>query len=65
MRAHLHWIALACGVIGAGVMVPFDSPGTRIVGIAFLAAFVVVGLFAIASPEYLVRSDDPEDGPRP
>lgn len=45
--------ALACFVLGVALMVPFDHTITRILGIAALVAFIVIGVFALASPERL------------
>lgn len=45
--------ALACFVLGVLLMVPFDHTITRILGIAALVAFIVIGVFALASPERL------------
>ena len=48
-------------VLGVGLLFPFDSPVTLILGVGFLFAFVVYGLFAIAEPAFLERDrdDDP------
>ncbi|MCU0308963.1 MAG: hypothetical protein MUE51_14585 [Thermoleophilia bacterium] len=61
MRRRLHWVALACFVAGFFAMVPFDGPASRIIGMSLLAAFMVLGLLAIATPEYLQRADDEPD----
>jgi hypothetical protein len=45
-------------VAGVLLMVPFESTVTRVLGMASLLAFVVCGVFAIATPEYLSRTDD-------
>ncbi len=51
-------------VIGVLLMVPFDAWYTRLTGMACLIAFVIVGVFVIASPEFLARTnDDLDDGP--
>lgn len=42
-------------VLGAGLLFPFDSTITITLGVLFLLAFVVCGLFALASPERLGR----------
>lgn len=47
--------AAACFVLGAGLLFPFDSTITITLGVLFLLAFVVCGLFALASPERLGR----------
>jgi hypothetical protein len=53
--------ALACFAIGAGLLLAFDKAVTLALGIALLLAFIVLGVFAIASPEYLAR--EPDDPP--
>ena len=57
---------LASFILGAGLLFAFEKAVTLAVGIMFLFAFVVLGVFAIASPEYLARAVDqselPEDG---
>jgi hypothetical protein len=45
-------------VIGVLLMVPFESTVTRVLGVAALLAFIVCGVFAIATPEYLSRHDE-------
>ena len=50
-------IPLALFVIGAALMVGFEETITRILGMAALIAFVVTGVFTIASPEFLERED--------
>src|ERR687891_475515 len=47
---------IACFVLGAGLLFPFDHTVTIALGVAFLFAFVVCGVFVLASPERL--SDD-------
>ncbi len=51
-------VALACLALGVVLMVPFDHTATRILGVAALFAFVVTGVFALASPERLAEDDD-------
>src|SRR5215216_103015 len=50
-------IALAAGTL---LMVPFDAWFTRLLGVLALFAFVVAGVFAIASPAFLEA--DGEEG---
>jgi hypothetical protein len=59
----LERICIALGVIGLVVMLPFDEWYTRLVGMAFLVAFVVTGVFLIANPAYLSRDSAEEDRP--
>lgn len=44
---------LALFFIGVALLFPFDYTITIILGVGFLIAFVVYGLFTIASPEFL------------
>jgi hypothetical protein len=48
-------------LIGVALMVPFDAWYTRLLGMGCLIAFVVVGVFVIATPEFLSRPDDDVD----
>jgi hypothetical protein len=48
---------IACGVLGVGLMIPFDAVITRVLGVAALLAFIVCGLFLIATPEALGEND--------
>jgi hypothetical protein len=52
--------AAACFVLGAGLLFPFDKTFTILAGVLLLVAFVVCGVFALASPEALAR--DPDEG---
>ena len=49
--------ALACLLLGLGLMLPFETVPTRVAGTAALFAFIVLGLFAIANPGDLGRED--------
>lgn len=51
------WIASF--VVGAGLLFAFEFTVTRVIGVAGLFAFVILGTFLIASPEALAES--PED----
>ena len=57
--SRLEIAAVASFVLGAGLLVPFESTVTILLGVLFLVAFVVTGVFALASPEALARA--PED----
>jgi hypothetical protein len=49
----------ACFVLGAGLLFPFDQTLTILAGVLLLAAFVVCGVFVLASPDRLAaRPDD-------
>ena len=60
-RGRLALLAIACLVVGAGLMLAFEMPAARIAGVLLLTAWIVIGAFALASPKYLEREDDPED----
>jgi hypothetical protein len=59
-RGRLAALAIACFVVGAGLMLAFEMPVARIVGVLLLTGWIVIGAFALASPEYLGREDDPD-----
>jgi O-antigen ligase len=44
--------------LGVGLLVPFEETVTLAAGVVFLFAFVVLGVFTIASPEYLAVPPD-------
>jgi hypothetical protein len=50
--------AAACFVLGAGLLFPFKETFTILAGVLLLVAFVVCGVFALASPEALAREPD-------
>jgi hypothetical protein len=45
-------------VLGAGLLFPFKSTFTILAGVLLLVAFIVCGLFVLASPERLESLDD-------
>lgn len=53
--------ALLFGLAGLVLMIFFEGPLTRALGVACLFAFVVLGVRAVASPSYLGGPDE-EDG---
>ena len=53
-------VALASLVVGALLLFVFDEWFTRLLGVLGLFAFIVAGVFAIASPPFLEREG--EDG---
>jgi hypothetical protein len=53
-------VAIAAGVVGALLMVLFDAWFTHLIGVLCLFAFIVTGVFAIASPPFLEQ--DREEG---
>jgi hypothetical protein len=50
-------ITIACFVIGVGLLFPFEATITITLGVAFLLAFIVCGVFVLASPERLKGPD--------
>lgn len=56
--SRLEKAAAACFVLGAGLLFPFDHTLTILAGVLLLVAFVVCGVFVLASPEALAREPD-------
>ena len=58
----MRWILLAA-VAGVVLMVAFESPFTRVLGLLCLFGFIVGGVFLIADPDLLVREEEgmPDD----
>ena len=54
----LGFVALGCFVAGVLLMIPFEYWFTRVLGVAALFTAIVVGVFAIASPEFLEEDAD-------
>lgn len=50
-------VALALFVLGAALLVPFEYPLTLVAGVLLLLAWIVVGVFAVATPERLAGDD--------
>ena len=50
--------ALIAGALGALLLILFEEWFTRLFGVLGLFAFIVLGVFAIASPSFL-EQDDP------
>jgi hypothetical protein len=57
-RTTLLRATLTALVLGAGLLVPFETTVTLAAGVLLLFAFVVLGVFTIASPEYLAVPPD-------
>jgi hypothetical protein len=62
-RGKLLVATLTAFVVGAGLLVPFEETVTLAAGVVLLFAFVVLGVFTIASPEYLAQNPDESDAP--
>jgi hypothetical protein len=67
MRRSAPLVAATLGafVLGAGLLVAFEKALTLAVGVALLFAFVVLGVFTIASPEYLATEEEQLPSPQP
>jgi hypothetical protein len=59
--SRLEKAAAACFVLGAGLLFPFKETYTILAGVLLLVAFVVCGVFVLASPEALAREPDLPD----
>jgi uncharacterized membrane protein YkgB len=53
-------LALLFGSLTAGLvlMIGFEHPVTRVLGVLALFTFIVTGVFLIADPAFLDRDDD-------
>jgi uncharacterized membrane protein len=51
-------VCVACFVLGSAVMLAFEAPLARIVGVALLFGFIVSGVFLVATPEFLARDEE-------
>jgi hypothetical protein len=56
--SRLETAALACFVLGAGLLFPFEATLTILFGVLLLMASIVLGVFALASPERLAGEPD-------
>ena len=57
-RERLLGLTIGSLVLGSAVMILFEAPLARIVGVGLLFVFVVAGLFLVADPEFLARDED-------
>ena len=57
--SRLRVATLACGSLGFVLMLVFEGPFARSVGMAALLGFVLCGVALIASPEFLGREEEP------
>jgi hypothetical protein len=51
----MRWVFVTSLVAGLVLMLGFDRPLTRLLGVVSLFAFVVAGLFLVADEEFLAR----------
>ena len=58
MNRRLAAAALTSLILGVALMVPFEHTLTYLGGVACLFAFIVLGVFAIATPENLGAEPD-------
>ena len=56
--SRLEIAAVACFVLGAGLLFPFEETLTILFGVLLLMASIVLGVFALASPERLAGESD-------
>lgn len=59
--SRLEVAAIVCFVLGAGLLLPFESTVTILLGVLLLVAFIVCGVFALATPEALGRDPGESD----
>jgi hypothetical protein len=57
--------ALACFIVGVALIFPFEYALTLTLGVLALLAFVVLGTFAIVTPDHLGARPDVEDAGPP
>jgi hypothetical protein len=57
-RGPIAVVALAALIVGCGLLIPFDAWFARLLGVLALFAFIVAGVFAIATPALLDRDDN-------
>jgi ABC-type cobalamin transport system permease subunit len=57
------WIALACFVVGALLVLLVDLAVARIVGVPLMFAGIALGVAAIATPEFLAGDRDTAGAP--
>ena len=58
--SRLETATIACFVLGAGLLFPFEETLTLLFGVLFLIASIVLGVFVLASPDRLAQGSDPE-----
>jgi hypothetical protein len=51
-------VTIGCFVLGSAVMLAFEAPLARIVGVALLFGFIVSGVFLVADPAFLDRDEE-------
>jgi hypothetical protein len=56
-RDRARWLLPLLLVAGLALMLPFEYTLTRVLGVTSMFAFIVVGVFAIANPEFMERDE--------
>jgi hypothetical protein len=59
-RGPLAAFTVACVAIGLPLMIVFEATATRVIGVIALFAFIVAGVFLIASPAFLLAEERSE-----
>jgi energy-converting hydrogenase Eha subunit C len=57
-RERLLGLTIGSFVLGGAIMIVFEAPLARIVGVALLFVFVVAGVFLVADPEFRARDEE-------
>lgn len=57
----LETAAVACFVLGAGLLFPFEETLTILFGVLLLMVSIVLGVFVLASPERLRAGPESDD----
>ena len=52
------WLALACFVVGAGLIFLVENPAVQVPAFFVMATGIALGVAAIASPEFLERDEE-------
>lgn len=57
-RGPLMLLTLGCFALGLPVMILFELPLTRVLGVALMLGFIVCGVFLVANPTFLGREEE-------
>ncbi len=57
-RGPLFLFMMACAGIGVPLMIIFEAPITRVVGVLALFGFIIAGVFVIADPAFLAGEEE-------
>ena len=50
--------------LGLGLMLAFEAPATRVIGVTALFTFIVTGVFLIADPAFLAAEEGSTEAER-